>query len=34
MIVGSAGDTGAESRVDLFVGIVQDRARKAQPRPV
>jgi hypothetical protein len=28
MIIGSAGDTGANSRVDLFVGIVQDLARK------
>ena len=28
MIVGSAGDTGSNSRVDLFVGIVQDLARK------
>jgi hypothetical protein len=28
MIVGSAGDTGANSRVDLFVGIIQDLARK------
>ena len=28
MIVGSAGDTGTNSRVDLFVGIVQDLARK------
>ena len=27
MIVGSAGDTGANSRVDLFVGIIQDLAR-------
>jgi hypothetical protein len=28
MIVGSAGDTGANSRVDLFVGIIQDLARR------
>jgi len=28
MIVGSAGDTGSNSRVDLFVGIIQDLARK------
>src|SRR5215472_18090133 len=28
MIVGSAGDTGSNSRVNLFVGIVQDLARK------
>jgi hypothetical protein len=28
MIVGSAGDTGTNSRVDLFVGIVQNLARK------
>src|SRR6266850_7163406 len=28
MIVGSAGDTGTNSRVDLFVGIVKDLARK------
>src|SRR5258707_6124629 len=28
MIVGSAGDTGTNSRVDLFVGIIQDLARK------
>jgi Acyclic terpene utilisation family protein AtuA len=28
MIVGSAGDTGANSRVDLFVGIIQNLARK------
>lgn len=28
MIIGSAGDTGSNSRVDLFVGIVQDLARK------
>jgi hypothetical protein len=33
MIVGSAGDTGTNSRVDLFVAIVQDLARKhALPR--
>ncbi|MBV9555457.1 MAG: acyclic terpene utilization AtuA family protein [Pseudolabrys sp.] len=28
MIVGSAGDTGSNSRVDLFVGIICDLARK------
>ena len=28
MIVGSAGDTGANSRVDLFVGIIRDLAHK------
>jgi hypothetical protein len=28
MIVGSAGDTGTNSRVDLFVGIIRDLARK------
>ena len=28
MIIGSAGDTGANSRVDLFVGIVRELARK------
>jgi hypothetical protein len=28
MIVGSAGDTGTNSRVDLFVGILQELARK------
>jgi hypothetical protein len=28
MIVGSAGDTGANSRVDLFVGIIRDLAKK------
>ena len=28
MIVGSVGDTGTNSRVDLFVGIVQELARK------
>jgi hypothetical protein len=28
MIVGSAGDTGSNSRVDLFVGIIRDLARK------
>src|SRR5882672_10572327 len=28
MIVGSAGDTGTNSRVDLFVGIIQELARK------
>jgi hypothetical protein len=27
MIVGSAGDTGSNSRVDLFVGIIRDLAR-------
>jgi Acyclic terpene utilisation family protein AtuA len=33
MIVGSAGDTGSNSRVDLFVGIIRDLARKhALPR--
>jgi hypothetical protein len=28
MIVGSAGDTGSNSRVDLFVGIIEDLAEK------
>jgi hypothetical protein len=28
MVVGSAGDTGSNSRVDLYVGIIQDLARK------
>ena len=28
MIVGSAGDTGSNSRVDLFVGIIRDLAQK------
>ena len=28
MIVGSAGDTGSNSRVDLFIGIIQDLAEK------
>src|SRR5215831_18380661 len=28
MIVGSAGDTGTNSRVDLFVGIIRDLALK------
>jgi hypothetical protein len=28
MIVGSAGDTGSNSRVDLFVGIIRDLAKK------
>jgi hypothetical protein len=28
MIVGSAGDTGTNSRVDLFVGIIHDLAKK------
>ena len=28
MIVGSAGDTGSNSRVDCFVGIIKDLARK------
>jgi len=28
LIVGSAGDTGSNSRVDLFVGIIRDLARK------
>ncbi len=28
MIIGSAGDTGTNSRVDLYVGIIQDLARK------
>jgi hypothetical protein len=30
MIVGSAGDTGTNSRVDLFVAIIQELARKHQ----
>jgi hypothetical protein len=28
MIIGSSGDTGSNSRVDLYVGIIQDIARK------
>src|SRR5580692_1316273 len=28
MIVGSAGDTGSNSRVDLFVGVIRDLAKK------
>src|SRR5579885_3396180 len=33
MIIGSAGDTGSNSRVDLFVRIIQELARKhALPR--
>jgi hypothetical protein len=28
MIIGSAGDTGTNSRVDLYVGIIQELARK------
>ena len=28
MIVGSAGDTGRNSRVDLYVGFIKDLARK------
>ncbi|MBV8427856.1 MAG: glutamate mutase, partial [Hyphomicrobiales bacterium] len=28
MIIGSAGDTGTNSRVDLFVQLIQDLARK------
>ena len=28
MVVGSAGDTGTNSRVDLFVGIIRDLAKK------
>lgn len=28
MIIGSAGDTGSNSRVDLFVGIIKDLAKK------
>src|SRR6476661_8791339 len=28
MIIGSAGDTGSNSRVDLFVGIIKDLAAK------
>lgn len=28
MIIGSSGDTGADSRVDLFVGIIRELARK------
>lgn len=28
MIIGSAGDTGSNSKVDLYVGIIQDLARK------
>jgi acyclic terpene utilization AtuA family protein len=33
MIVGSAGDTGSNSRVDLFVGIIRDLARKHRLSP-
>jgi len=33
MIIGSAGDTGANSRVDLFVGIIQELARKHKLAP-
>jgi len=33
MIIGSAGDTGANSRVDLYVGIIEELAKKhALPR--
>ena len=28
MVIGSAGDTGTNSRVDLFVSIIQDIAKK------
>jgi hypothetical protein len=28
MVVGSAGDTGSNSRVDLFVGVIRDLAKK------
>src|ERR1700739_2436145 len=28
MVVGSAGDTGSNSRVDLFVGIIRDLAKR------
>jgi Acyclic terpene utilisation family protein AtuA len=33
MIIGSAGDTGSNSRVDLFVGIIRDLAKKHGLRP-
>jgi hypothetical protein len=33
MIVGSAGDTGSNGRVDLFVGIIRDLARKHRMEP-
>src|SRR5512144_240423 len=34
MIIGSAGDTGADSRVDLYVGIVKDLAQKHRLPPL
>lgn len=33
MIIGSAGDTGSNSRVDLFVGIIKDLAKKHNLSP-
>src|SRR5215469_4463013 len=33
MIVGSAGDTGSNSRVDLFVGMIRDLAEKHRLAP-
>ncbi len=33
MIIGSAGDTGANSRVDLYVGIIKELAAKHRMRP-
>src|SRR5213596_90384 len=33
MIIGSSGDTGSNSRVDLYVGIIQELARKHRLPP-
>src|SRR5918911_2166164 len=33
MIIGSAGDTGTNSRVDLYVGIIRDLARRHGLKP-
>lgn len=33
MIIGSAGDTGSNSRVDMFVGIIRDLAKKRNIPP-
>src|SRR2546423_9788969 len=33
MIIGSSGDTGSNSRVDLFVGIIRDLAAKHRLKP-
>lgn len=33
MIIGSAGDTGANSRVDMYVGIIRELAQKHQLAP-